>query len=215
MRCVSASGSLENVLSHMPQGDMAEIRMDMIEDLSLEDIHAIFSMPVQTIATCRAGNLADEQRNTYITEAVLSGADWVDLDISTDLGFLEGIKKLISERHCKLILSYHNCEETPSTEELKQIQQKCADLGADLIKIAVVGKSKMDVARVLSLYDFPVPTLSLSMGKIGQITRFMALFLGAPFTFVMPDNGTQTAPGQLTVSEFTTYLEKMQNASKA
>ena len=214
MRCVSVAGSLENVINQMSQGDMAEIRMDLIDDLSLEDIASIFSMPVNTLATCRAGKLPEEKRKQYLFQAVMAGAHWVDLDVSTDMDFLEEMKELLRERHCKLILSYHDCEKTPSFDELRQIQKKCAELEADLVKIAVLAKNKKEVARVLGLYDSSYPTLAISMGEIGQTTRFMALFLGAPFTFVAPDNGAKTAPGQIIVSEFTTRWEKMQNGIK-
>ena len=37
----------------------------------------------------------------------------------------------------------------------------------------------------------------LGMGEMGKITRIMAPFLGAEFTFAAMDEGKETAPGQI------------------
>jgi len=41
----------------------------------------------------------------------------------------------------------------------------------------------------------------IGMGEKGRITRVMAPFLGAEFTFASPESGGETAPGQLSVNQ--------------
>jgi len=210
MLCVSLSGTIKSVFEQITIGDMAEVRMDLME-ITNQDVIEIFSKPVDLIATCRKGRYSEETRKEFLLLAMASGARWVDLDVETDFLFLEEIKEQARKIGCKLILSYHNLEATPPISILQNIQKQFAELGADLIKIATMGQNVKDVSRILSLYDYSVQTLAISMGQVGRISRVIALFLGAPFTFVVPDNGVSTAPGQLTITEFKRIWENVKN----
>ena len=47
------------------------------------------------------------------------------------------------------------------------------------------------------MYDLPGKKVVIGMGEMGRITRIMAPYLGAEFTFASPTHGGETAPGQL------------------
>jgi len=78
--------------------------------------------------------------------------------------------------------------------------------GADVVKIAATATDASECADVLSLLTRPgrdgVPTVALSMGERGQLTRLLAGKFGAFLTFAaLP--GRPSAPGQPDVSSLT------------
>jgi 3-dehydroquinate dehydratase/shikimate dehydrogenase len=78
--------------------------------------------------------------------------------------------------------------------------------GADVVKIAVTAQCASQCADVLSLLTRPerdgVPTIALSMGERGQLTRLLAGKFGGFLTFAaLP--GRPSAPGQPDVSALT------------
>jgi 3-dehydroquinate dehydratase / shikimate dehydrogenase len=82
----------------------------------------------------------------------------------------------------KLIVSYHNMEETPA--DLPDIYERMLKQDADVYKIAVMAHHPGDCARVMSLQrTAPKPTVAFCMGEVGFPTRFIAVKAGAPWTF--------------------------------
>jgi 3-dehydroquinate dehydratase type I len=58
-----------------------------------------------------------------------------------------------------------------------------------------------DLARLVSLYSQPGRKVVIGMGEMGRISRVAARYLGAEFTFVSVEVGSETAPGQLSLAE--------------
>jgi 3-dehydroquinate dehydratase type I len=52
---------------------------------------------------------------------------------------------------CKLIVSSHNYENTPSAEELGNLVAQMQATGADIVKIATTATEIVDVARMLQI----------------------------------------------------------------
>ena len=62
--------------------------------------------------------------------------------------------KLISGRkpdNCKLIVSSHNYESTPSSEELANLVAQIQATGADIVKIATTATEIVDVAKMFQI----------------------------------------------------------------
>ncbi|KAL5224034.1 hypothetical protein ABZP36_010673 [Zizania latifolia] len=60
---------------------------------------------------------------------------------------------------CKLIVSSHNYENTPSAEELGNLVTQMQAIGADIVKIATTATEIVDVARMFQIlvhYQFPL-----------------------------------------------------------
>ena len=53
---------------------------------------------------------------------------------------------------CKLIVSSHNYQNTPSIEELGNLVAKIQSTGADIVKFATTAVDITDVARVLTSF---------------------------------------------------------------
>ena len=204
MICVSiADIDFEQCRKVLSDIEMAEIRLDLLH-FSPAQVKEIFSKHPQLIATHRPGSteMSEEERKELLISAVNAGAAYVDIEIETRTAFKEAVKQACCEKGCKLIVSYHNHEKTPSKNELETIIEKCFGDGADIAKVACQVNGEADAARILSLYDYDRENskekkiVALGMGEKGKIIRLVAPLLGAPFTFAALSAGKETAPGQ-------------------
>jgi 3-dehydroquinate dehydratase-1 len=188
---------------------MAEIRLDLT-GFGVNEINRIFSHPTPCIATCRLEPLGNLDQLKRLTAAIKSGAKYVDIEIEAAAQQQSEIIELANKNNCKVIISYHNFIETPAMTELFRIVDHCYELGADIAKVTTMSNSKADNARILSLYSIERPLVAFGMGETGRITRIIAPFLGAEFTFASMEEGMQTAPGQINYSKMKEMLSGLQ-----
>ena len=202
MLCVSiALLPLPRVREIIAGADMAEIRLDLLRP-AMDELPALFSTyGKKIIATCRAGDYDDEARTGMLKAAIDAGCGYVDLEIDASCVFLDTLIPYAKAKGCKVILSYHNFDTTPDTETLELVVVEALACGADVVKIATMVHTPHDAARLLALYARHTALVAFGMGEKGKFTRVVALKLGAPFTYVFPDDATATAPGQYSESE--------------
>jgi 3-dehydroquinate dehydratase-1 len=207
MLCLAISeGSVKKILNLIKTSEIAEVRLDLM-DLSDRDIEKVFSAEGKIIATCRAGKFSDDQRKKKLKKAIESGASYVDIEIDSPDAFK---KELISSAHkhnCKVILSYHNFDGTPPTDELNKMVDASFAQGADIAKVACIANSESDAVRILSLYAKHKNLVALGMGENGRITRVASLQMGAPFSYVSISTAKETAPGQINRKQMRKVLE--------
>ena len=200
--CVAVSEeNIEDVLKTSSSAYISEIRLDYASFTEKEIIEIFKSKKKKLVATYRPGRITEELRQKMLIAAVKAGAYYVDLEIENSREFNNPIIDAAHSSGCKVIISYHNYKMTPDNNELNQIIDKSIGLGADIVKIACLAGNRKDAARLLSLYQREEELIVLGMGDYGKITRVASLYLGAPFSFVTPDSGRATAPGQLTYSQ--------------
>jgi len=199
--CVSLGGmpfsTCRQLAATLP---LVEIRLDLMK-LNPEKIELLGLQCRQWIATCRPGNLTDEERTTLLASAIRSGATYVDVEYEADPEYRQALVDLAKRLRCKVIISYHHFESTPDVDILNQIIRHSVVMGADFVKLAVTANSSADCAKIMSLYSKHNNLIAFAMGEIGKITRIAAPFLGAEFTFASVDEEHVTAPGQLTVAQ--------------
>ena len=202
MICVSISG-IDQLPELIESGvTLMELRLDLIRE---DPVHIYKQIPdhVQTIATCRPEGYSESERIELLKTCMDLGANFIDIEIeSTD----DYLRTLIAHAHqsgAKTIISYHNFEATPDVKELEELLQKCYERGGDVAKIAVQMNTLKDVHHLLGIYNLPGKKVVLGMGKLGRITRLMAPYLGAEFTFGAPGTGIETAPGQFSYNQLT------------
>lgn len=202
MICVSVTEkNPATLLSVANSCEMAEIRIDLccLDEVSVEQIFSKLTVPA--IATCRPQYCEDGRRALLLKKAIVTGAKFVDVEIESEVAFKSDVIACAKEHDCKVIVSYHNYENTPSHDELCGIVAECYSQGADIAKVATTAVTQADCANVLSLYGQNKPLVALAMGTIGRITRVANLFLGSPFSFAAIDEAHATAGGQLTVEQ--------------
>ena len=118
--------------------------------------------------------------------------------------------EIAHQNHVKVLMSYHDFEKTPTVMEMKERLEKMEIMGADICKIAVMPFSYKDVIQLLNTtmemsQRLTRPLVTMSMGKIGKITRIVGELVGSSITFASV--GQSSAPGQLTLEDMQTLLE--------
>ena len=101
-----------------------------------------------------------------------------------------------------LVLSYHNFQETP--ENLMEILSELTSLNPKVVKIAVMANTEQDVLDLMN-FTRGFKTLNpeqeyvtISMGKVGKVSRITSDVTGSSWTFASMDEAS--APGQISLS---------------
>lgn len=149
----------------------------------------------------------ESDRVNLLCKAVLAGVDFIDIGIGTDEKLIEELKDTIEENGSvtQLIVSYHNFGGTPSFEDLREVVKKSIALGADVVKVATAAKDDSDNDIIFKVLDFisreGKKGIGICMGDRGTRSRLDGCSNGSLWTYAAPDEGSATAPGQLTIKE--------------
>ncbi len=178
--------------------ELVELRVDFMR--KRPDIGRLLKdRPTPVVVTCRRkmdrGRWfgTEEQRLAILREAIIGGAEYVDLEVDV-AGSIRRYGKT------KRIISYHNFDETPL--ELFDIYQRMRKLDPDVIKIVTMANSPGDNVRVLEMVGAAdVPTVGFCMGEMGTLSRVLCGRYGAPFTYASFSREREMAPGQLSWAE--------------
>jgi len=181
--------------------DMAELRLDAMREFDLARLLAAPPCPIiVTYRPQREGGLYDgpeAARLETLRQAARLGARYIDVEHDC----LAAIGDMPPE---KVIVSYHNFQETPA--DLADIYARLAATGAAVVKVAVMARHILDTVAVLRiLRDARKPTIALSMGPRGVLTRILSAKFGGLLTYAsMPDSPSSprvAAPGQISATE--------------
>ncbi|GHT11343.1 hypothetical protein AGMMS4956_04240 [Bacteroidia bacterium] len=206
--CVSlANIGFEECLAAMQKYSLVELRLDLLS-LEQEQITTLLQQKCPTIVTCRADQHNDTERLQHLLFAIDAGATYVDIEFESAIKYRQLLIERAQEKGCRVIISYHNFDCTPSKKELQNVVNQSITMGADLVKLVTFAHHSNDAAGVMSLYEtcYPLPFIGFAMGEAGKITRIAAPLLGAPFTYAALTNGNATASGQLTAAQLETIF---------
>jgi len=210
MICASISEkNLEKCIEAINKVDMAEIRIDLA-GYSNDEIKELFSKNKKLIATCRPGKIKDSERVEMLKIAIESGATYVDIEFEAPLEYKNDLIGFAHKLQCDVIISYHNYDRTPELDELEKIVHSCYSQGADLAKIATHVNMNRDNSKILSLYKGPGRLVAIGMGDLGRISRIVAPFLGAEFTYASLNDNAATAPGQISYDKLNQFILEIQ-----
>ncbi len=150
-----------------------------------------------------------------LTEALERGAGYVDMELSWGNNV---VRKIVGKSSEKVICSYHNFLETPTT--LPAIYEKCRRTGAGIVKLATMANDICDTETLFRVMERArrdrQPLIGLCMGERGQISRILGGKFGAFLTFASVPGARETGPGQLTVSALSTifHIESIDSRTK-
>ncbi len=146
--------------------------------------------------------------------AIESGVvDFVDVEAFIGKEVVQQVISYAHEKGVKVIASNHDFERTPAKEEILLRLRKMQALHADIAKIAVMPKSKADVMTLLcatsemQTSNSDTPIVTMSMGKLGAISRMGGEVFGSAITFGTV--GKCSAPGQIPTEELREILAQM------
>ena len=203
--------------------DFIELRIDFYENIhDLKQVHELLlqvrqqtNLPLLlTYRSLREGGhiqLSDQEYLSLVQTACQSGCiDIVDIELESGNMLVYQLVEIAHQNHVKVLMSYHDFEKTPAVMEMKERLEKMEIMGADICKIAVMPFSYKDVIQLLNTtmemsQRLTRPLVTMSMGKIGKITRIVGELVGSSITFASV--GQSSAPGQLTLEDMQTLLE--------
>ncbi len=139
--------------------------------------------------------------------------DLFDAETSAGSSVFKHIVTIAKSESVPVIGSYHNFKETPSSIDMVNMMLATAEMGADIVKLAVMAKAKQDVIQLFKaaitvdeLLELPI--IAISMGRIGRSSRFLNDLTGSCITFAQA--GTESAPGQMPVEDLRYILKTLE-----
>ena len=129
----------------------------------------------------------------------------VDIELYSGAESAKALIALAKENDVKIIMSNHDFHTTPDATTIVNRLRMMQDLGADVVKIAVMPENKMHVVNLLAATAMmqeayaEVPVVTMSMGKMGAISRISGQVFGSAITFA--SFAEASAPGQIPVDK--------------
>lgn len=213
---------LQLILPKKP--DLIEWRADFFSNLNnieyvlsiVEEIKQQSNLPLLfTIRSKEEGGqevtLSEEGIVTLLNEVCQNSAvDYIDYEVSRKKENVQKVAEFAKNAQKKLILSYHNFNETPDSSKLMKKFVMMELFGAQIAKIAVMPKAKEDVLRLLHLTSkaerlLDIPIITMSMGELGSLSRMIGWAYGSLITFAV--GAERSAPGQIPIEKLRDVIE--------
>lgn len=154
----------------------------------------------------------------YAAVAASGAVDAMDFEMGNAAADVARVRELTRARGLALVLSFHDFQRTPSTQDLQARFAQAQRLGADVAKVAVMPQSMEDVHRLLGAtlaasQSLPIPVISMAMGGLGAVSRLCGGVFGSALTFAV--GAAASAPGQIPIDEVRAALAVLQRATGA
>lgn len=215
------------VIANTADADLAEFRIDLLSFAS--DTKQVIALGHELkkilgnkplIATIRTKNeggqleISDaDYGKTYQAYLKNPFMDWLDVEMFRDQKVVSEIVQKAHQKKVLVVMSNHDFQKTPSQDEIEKRLLKQDQMGADILKIAVMPKSKQDVFTLMNAtlkvsQQTTKPLLTMSMGQLGTISRVATANMGGSYSFGMI--GQASAPGQIDVTKLKQILKTVQ-----
>ena len=215
------------VIANTADADLAEFRIDLLSFAS--DTKQVIALGHELkkilgnkpmIATIRTKNeggqleISDvDYAKTYQAYLKNPFMDWLDIEMFRDQKVVSEIVQKAHQKKVLIVMSNHDFQKTPSQDEIEKRLLTQDQMGADILKIAVMPKSKQDVFTLMNAtlkvsQQTTKPLLTMSMGQLGTISRVATANMGGSYSFGMI--GEASAPGQIDVTKLKQILKTVQ-----
>lgn len=215
------------VIASNPNADVAEFRIDLLEFSA--DTKKVIALGQQLnqilkdkplIATIRTHNeggkmtVSDQDYEKIYREYLKKPfMQLLDIEMFRDAGSVAKLTQLAHDKNVLVIMSNHDFAKTPEQQDIENRLLKQDQMGADILKIAVMPKSKQDVFTLMNAtlavsQKSQKPLLTMSMGQLGTISRVATANMGGSLSFGMI--GEASAPGQIDVTQLKQLLKTVQ-----
>ncbi|TQL47490.1 3-dehydroquinate dehydratase [Homoserinimonas aerilata] len=213
--------------------DLVELRIDFFDEIgdadavtdALSRVRSALPDGVPVLFTFRSlreggqRELATGDYEALIALAADSGlVDAVDVEMFTPADALGRIVAHAHDAGVPVVMSSHDFDATPPREEIVGRLRRQQELGADVVKIAVMPRSPRDVVTLLdATEEFTAtaarPAITMSMGPLGVASRVAGEVFGSCLTFGAV--GTVSAPGQLAAADLRVALDVLHAAASS
>ncbi|NUG50203.1 type I 3-dehydroquinate dehydratase [Acinetobacter lactucae] len=215
------------VIANTADADLAEFRIDLLSFASdTKQVIALghelkkilgYKPMIATIRTKNEGGQLEisdaDYGKTYQAYLKNPFMDWLDVEMFRDQKVVSEIVQKAHQKKVLVVMSNHDFQKTPSQDEIEKRLLKQDQMGADILKIAVMPKSKQDVFTLMNAtlkvsQQTTKPLLTMSMGQLGTISRVATANMGGSYSFGMI--GEASAPGQIDVTKLKQILKTVQ-----
>lgn len=192
-----------------PWVELFEVRIDLIGD-GWPDLARQLKKPwIACVRSTSEGGEWDQTETGKIevlTRASELGAAMIDLELAT--ASLKQAIPLIKKRS-RCLLSVHDLARTLPLNQLKEIVQRQLKSGADVCKVITTAQTMADNLTTLELIrEFPKNNIiSFAMGPLGVTSRIFCPLVGGYLTYAAIEEGKESAPGQITVTQLRKIYE--------
>ena len=190
--------------------------LDKVKDVLVDLRKELKELPILfTFRTSNEGGEKAIDTKDYVNlnkEVAKTGlVDLVDVEVFTGDEVVREIIESVHRHDVKVVASNHDFNKTPSKGDIVSRLRKMQDLGADIPKIAVMPKCKLDVlelleATVIMSEQYATrPIITMSMAEQGVVSRLCGEVFGSCITFGVVNKAS--APGQINVEELNKVLD--------
>lgn len=184
--------------------DVAELRLDRFASTASDHVLAQvrrFSRRFPTLVTIRSAAeggawSGPESTRATLFEAVVPHAHGIDVELGSADAMATVLQAVVAAG-AVLVVSHHDFGSTPGRDVLDSIVRDGRELGADLVKVAVMTHSAEDV-RTLAAFTLDhaaAGVIVIGMGAHGTASRVFFPLLGSRLTYT---DRTRPFAGQLT-----------------
>lgn len=192
--------------------DMLELRVDglLCSGMSPDEIER-FRFPVPLLVTVRTqeeGGLypfADVKSRLEMALRLLPQAAALDWEIA-HLEEAQSLVETARQTGVPIIASAHDFVQTPGAEELRAMELRARELGADVVKFAFALNCAEDLQVGISLLRRASgPMAVMGMGRLGPVSRLLYAQHGSCLVYGYVGDAP-TAPGQWSTAQFRAAL---------
>lgn len=211
--------------------DMIEWRLDAFEHYTdynevreiLQQIAPLLKKKLflYTFRTAKQGGVVSVDRETlndlHDLAAESECVDLIDLEFFEEEHAAKRIRE-IQKKGKKVVASHHDLEGTPQIDVMRMLLDHMCEGGADIVKLVVTPKTTEDVLRLLAVTsefhseNQETPIITVSMGKLGAVSRVSGETFGSCVTFA--SHGKKSAPGQFQLEEMQQTLAMLHEGCK-
>ncbi|MCW7074866.1 MAG: type I 3-dehydroquinate dehydratase [Candidatus Methanospirare jalkutatii] len=169
---------------------------------------------------------SEDERLSLLKEALeASEADAVDVEYFAEPRKRAEIVASAKKMNATVIFSFHDFAGMPDAAELEHLALKMHAEGADIAKIAVTPETAEDALKLLELtLKLKASNASkagkgeaagekgvafIGMGSVGRHLRVLAPIYGSALTYGFLEGEESVAPGQLSISELRSMIDKL------
>jgi 3-dehydroquinate dehydratase-1 len=175
--------------------DIAELRLDFfnsLDGLNFDNLMLKSVLPlIVTNRNKENGGLfsGDENSRLFILKKCISAKPlYVDIELNMQESSRDEIINYAKKQGVNVICSYHDFNGTPKVDSILSTYDRAVNTDCDLIKMVYTPKNNDDSIRILEAVSYirnykNKPFTLFGMGKYGQLTRTLSLFLGSSLTY--------------------------------
>lgn len=186
--------------------DLFELRLDALFAKSEKEETPIGDLRAPLIITARhpregGSNQLSARKRRALFLRFLPDAAYVDIELRA-AGTLTAILEEARAKGIRIILSFHDFQETPSRSRLDEFAWAAKSLGADVLKIATRTDTPAQLARLLDFFmrnRLGMKIAAMGVGRLGQIARLEFARRGSVLNYAYL--GRPQTDGQLSIAQ--------------